>query len=192
MHAEKKLYIIAGCNGAGKTTASRRLLPALIDCTEFINADEIAYQLCPENVESVAMLAGRMMLIRISELLTIGNTFAIETTLSTKSYKETVLFAQTIGYKVILIYYWLTTVDLAIDRVKSRVSKGGHNIENEVIIRRYKRGIDNLFNIYLPLVNECLIFDNTKVDYELFAVKTNATSFYIINQEKWKKLNQNK
>ena len=138
------------------------------------------------------MLAGRMMLIRISELLTIGNTFAIETTLSTKSYKETVLFAQTIGYKVILIYYWLTTVDLAIDRVKSRVSKGGHNIENEVIIRRYKRGIDNLFNIYLPLVNECLIFDNTKVDYEFFAVKTNATSFYIINQEKWKKLNQNK
>ena len=77
---------------------------------------------------------------------------------------------------------------MAIDRVKSRVLKGGHNIENQVIERRYNRGINNLINIYLPLVNECLIFDNTNLDYELFAVKTDANSFYIINQEKWKTL----
>jgi predicted ABC-type ATPase len=185
---DKKLYIIAGCNGAGKTTASRRLLPSLINCTEFINADEIAFQLCPHNVESVAFLAGRMMLDRVSIQFSLSKTFAIETTLSTKSYKEKVIFAQAEGYIVVLIFYWLNSVELAIDRVKSRVLKGGHNIENQVIERRYNRGINNLINIYLPLVNECLIFDNTNLDYELFAVKTDANSFYIINQEKWKTL----
>lgn len=121
----KKLYIIAGCNGAGKTTASKRFLPDLIDCIEFINADEIAFKLCPENVESVAFVSGRMMLVRISELLSSGETFAFETTLSTKSYKETINYAQSIGYNVVLIFYWLNSVELAIERVESRVLKGG-------------------------------------------------------------------
>jgi len=192
MSKNKKLYIIAGCNGAGKTTASKRLLPDLIDCVEFINADEIAYCLCPENVESVALQAGRIMLNKISELLIQGNTFAIETTLSTKTYNQTILFAQSIGYRVVLIFYWLNSVELAMDRVQSRVLKGGHNIKNDVIKRRYVRGIHNLFNIYIPLVDECLIFDNTNVDYELFAVKTNASSFYIINTKKWEILSQKK
>lgn len=191
MSNEKKLYIIAGCNGAGKTTASKRFLPDLIDCIEFINADEIAFKLCPENVESVAFVSGRMMLERISNLLSSGMTFAFETTLPTKSYKETIIYAQSIVYNVILIFYWLNSVELAINGVESRVIKGGHHIDIEIIRRRYKRGIINLFQIYITLVNECLIFDNTNVDYELFAIKTNLSSFYIINPEKWKALNKN-
>ncbi len=189
MSDEKKFYIIAGCNGAGKTTASKRLLPDLINCTEFINADEIAFKLCPEDVSSVAFFAGRLMLVKMNELFNRGDTFAIETTLSSRSYRHTIIHAQSIGYIVVLLYYWLNSIDLAIDRVKSRVLKGGHHIESDVIQRRYTRGILNLFNIYIPLVDECLIFDNTYIDYELFAVKTNSSSFYIINPEKWEMLN---
>jgi len=83
-----KLYIIAGCNGAGKTTASFTILPEVLGCKEFINADEIAKGLSPFQPESVAMQAGRIMLARMDELLQKGETFAFETTLATKSYKQ--------------------------------------------------------------------------------------------------------
>ena len=83
---EKNLYIISGCNGAGKTTASYTVLPEILDCKEFVNADEIARGLSPFNPDSVAIEAGRLMLKRIDELLEKGETFSIETTLATKSY----------------------------------------------------------------------------------------------------------
>ena len=82
----KNLYIISGCNGAGKTTASYTVLPEILDCKEFVNADEIARGLSPFNPESVAIEAGRLMLKRIDELLEKDATFSIETKLATKSY----------------------------------------------------------------------------------------------------------
>ena len=88
------LYIIAGCNGAGKTTASYSVLPDLLECREFVNADEIAKGLSPFNPESVAIEAGRLMLQRINLLLHQGKTFAIETTLATRSYASLVKKAQ--------------------------------------------------------------------------------------------------
>jgi hypothetical protein len=77
------LYIIAGCNGAGKTTASFTILPEMLNCKEFVNADNIAAGLSPFNPESVAMEAGRLMLLRIHELMRSGVDFAFETTLPT-------------------------------------------------------------------------------------------------------------
>lgn len=85
---EKNLYIIAGCNGAGKTTASFTILPEIINCKEFVNADEIAKGLSPFQPEKVAFESGRIMLNRIDELLKENESFAFETTLSTKSYKN--------------------------------------------------------------------------------------------------------
>ena len=116
-----KLYIIAGCNGAGKTTASYTVLPEILDCREFVNADEIAKGLSPFNPSSVAIEAGRLMLKRIGELLSAGVSFSVETTLSTRSYINLIHQAQSQGYSVSLIYFWLNSPELAIERVKQRV-----------------------------------------------------------------------
>ncbi len=163
------LYIIAGCNGAGKTTASFTVLPEMLDCEEFINADEIARGLSPLNPDKEAIEAGRIMLLRIGKLIENRKEFAFETTLATKSYKNTIQKAKQAGYNVTLLFFWLTSVDLAKERVKQRVREGGHNIQENVITRRYKAGIINLFNIYLPICDYWMLFDNSLTPSELIA-----------------------
>lgn len=167
----KRLYIISGCNGAGKTTASFNILPEILSCKEFVNADEIARGISPFQPEKVAVEAGRLMLNRILELMEDGEDFAFETTLSTRSYKNRVIEAQQKGYFITLIYYWLETPQLAEKRVELRVKEGGHNIPKDVINRRYLKGIQNLFNIYMPVCDYTMIFDNSRPEpvlvYEL-------------------------
>ena len=101
------LYIIAGCNGSGKTTASFTILPEVLNCKEFVNADEIASGLSPFQPENVAIESGRIMLTRINELIEKGESFAFETTLSTKSYRQKVIVAQQAGFRVSLLFFWL-------------------------------------------------------------------------------------
>jgi predicted ABC-type ATPase len=182
---EKNLYIISGCNGAGKTTASFTILPEILDCKEFVNADEIAKGLSPFQPEKVAFESGRIMLNRINDLLNQQESFAFETTLSTLSYQSKIMEAKNKGYTVTLLFFWLQNIDLAIERVKNRVFEGGHNIEVEVIKRRYYRGIKNLFDIYLPIVDGCLLFDNSEGNHELLMQKTIDGAFHIINQPKF-------
>jgi predicted ABC-type ATPase len=155
------LYIIAGCNGAGKTTASLTILPEILDCREFVNADNIAAGISPFNVEAVAIEAGRIMLQRIDELLAHGADFAIETTLATRSYVALVHKAKGLGYKVSLIYIWLNSPDMALERVAERVKNGGHNIPVDVIQRRYYAGISNLFKLFIPICDFWTIADNS-------------------------------
>lgn len=170
--AEKNLYIISGCNGAGKTTASYSVLPKLLDCKQFVNADEIAKGLSPFCPESVAIQAGKLMLLRIEELLASDETFSIETTLATRSYSELVKRAQEKGYKVTLLYFWLNSPELAVERVARRVSEGGHNIPKDVIYRRYEKGLKNLFNIFIPIVDSWMIVDNGVEPREIIAKGT--------------------
>ena len=158
----KKLYIIAGCNGAGKTTASFNILPDILGCKEFVNADEIARGISPFQPDKVAIEAGRIMLKRINELMNSGVDFALETTLSSLSYRQFIKEAQSKGYYVTLLYYWLETPQLATERVTRRVASGGHFIPEEVIIRRYTKGINNLFKYYLDLCDNTMVFDNSK------------------------------
>jgi predicted ABC-type ATPase len=186
--SDKNLYIIAGCNGAGKTTASFTILPEIIDCKEFVNADEIAKGLSPFQPETVAFEAGRIMLKRVDELLNINENFAFETTLSTRSYKTKIIEAKEKGYTTTLLFFWLQNVELAQARVKIRVSEGGHNIQPEVIERRYYRGIKNLFEIYLPIIDGALIFDNSNGKHELLAEKTVDGRLNIIDQLKFNQL----
>jgi predicted ABC-type ATPase len=181
----KNPYIVAGCNGAGKTTASFTILPEILDCKEFVNADEIAKGLSPFQPESVAFESGRIMLNRIAELLQENKSFAFETTLSTKSYKSKIIEAKSKGYRVTLLFFWLQNIELAKERVKIRVSEGGHNIESDVIERRYIRGIKNLFDIYLSIVDGALIFDNSEGQHELLADKQIDGILNIKNQAKF-------
>jgi predicted ABC-type ATPase len=183
--SNKNLYIISGCNGAGKTTASFTILPEILDCKEFVNADEIARGLSPFQPEKAAFESGRIMLNRINELLHATENFAFETTLSARSYKTTILEARKKGYTITLLFFWLETVELAKERVAIRVSEGGHNIDSEIIERRYKKGIKNLFDIYLPIIDGALIFDNSKGKHELLAEKTIDGQLTIINQPKF-------
>ncbi|MBQ2344023.1 MAG: zeta toxin family protein [Prevotella sp.] len=157
----KNLYIISGCNGAGKTTASYTVLPEILNCKEFVNADEIARGLSPFNPESVAIEAGRLMLQRIDFLLEKDTSFSIETTLSTKSYINLVRRAQEKGFSVRILFFWLNSSELAIRRVAERVAKGGHNIPEPIIRRRYTAGLKNLFNLFMDQVDYWDIYDNS-------------------------------
>jgi predicted ABC-type ATPase len=165
----KHLYIIGGPNGAGKTTASYSVLPKILECREFVNADEIARGLSPFNPESVAIEAGRLMLRRIAELLRRNESFSIETTLATRSYFRLIEQAHRQGYDVTLLYFWLRTPEQAIERVAERVSKGGHNIPSNVIRRRYQEGLDNLFHIYMPIVDTWVLVNNSMTPRSIVA-----------------------
>ncbi len=128
------------------------------------------------------------MLERINELLESKENFAFETTLATKSYKSILLLARERGYNVTILFFWLQNVDLAIERVKTRVLEGGHSIDSDVIKRRYKRGIKNLFEIYLPIADEVMIFDNSEAKHDLIAEKISDTNTDVLNETKFNQL----
>jgi predicted ABC-type ATPase len=183
------LYIIAGCNGAGKTTASFTILPEMLNCKEFVNADSIAAGLSPFNPESVAIEAGRLMLSRIRELMKSGVDFAFETTLATRSYVSLVKAAQRASYKVTLLFIWLDSPETAIQRVADRVAEGGHHIPEDVIKRRYFRGIFNLVNLYIPVCDRWIVINNKTVVPELIARGTPSGENMVNNHYIWDVIN---
>ncbi|MDR1116337.1 MAG: zeta toxin family protein [Tannerella sp.] len=165
------LYIISGCNGAGKTTASYAILPEMLNCREFVNSDEIAKGLSPFNADTmaVAVEASRIMYRRIRELIEMAETFALETTLASRSIAKLAKNAQSKSYNVTLLYFWLNTPDLAVERVKNRVAAGGHNVNEQTIRRRYRTGILNLFDLYMPICDYWMITDNSLSPMEVVA-----------------------
>lgn len=184
---EKRIHIIAGPNGAGKSSLARIvLLPQFLKTNEFVNADEIAKNLSPENPEKSAAEAGRLMLKRMSHLLNEGMDFAFETTLSAKTYVNLIKKAKSLGYKINLIFLKLESSELAHQRVLNRVSKGGHNIELSIIQRRFQRGLDNLRN-YLEIVNTAAIYETSGSELIEIA-KKDEDELIIINKILWEKI----
>jgi predicted ABC-type ATPase len=181
------LYIIAGCNGAGKTTASYTLFPEILNCKEFVNADEIAKGLSPFQPESVSFQAGRIMLERIKFLINQQVDFAFETTLSTKSYLPLINEAKSKGYSTVLFFLWLDSADLAKERVKERVLKGGHSIPQEIIERRYHRGLKNL-PLFLPHVDNWFIGNYSDRNLEIISLGGKAIEIVVYNDEIWNRI----
>lgn len=167
-----RLYIISGCNGAGKTTASYSLLPEMLNCTQFVNSDEFAKGLSPFNPEKASIQASRFMIMKIRYLLQRDQDFAIETTLATRTLLKTVKMAQNAGYTVTLLYFWLNSPELAVERVRARVETGGHNIPEETIRRRYQVGIDYFFHYYAPVCERWILADNSQIPFRVIAEGT--------------------
>jgi predicted ABC-type ATPase len=183
-----RLYIISGCNGAGKTTASYSLLPEMLDCSEFVNSDEFAKSLSPFNPENASIQASRYMLMKIRYLLNKQRDFAVETTLATRTLLKTAKMAQKAGYTVTLLYFWLNSPELAIERVKARVATGGHNIPEETIRRRYQVGIDYFFHYYAPICERWILADNSQIPFRVIAEGSKNEVINIRDEETYEKI----
>lgn len=179
-----KLYIISGCNGSGKTTASYTLLPDLLNCREFVNSDEFAKSFSPFDPGAASVTASRYMLMKINYLLERRSDFAVETTLATRSLLKIVQQAQSLGYEVTVLYLWLNSPELAIQRVHSRVESGGHNIPDAVVRRRYVMGLQYLFDAYIPVIDRWVLADNSKPPFQVVAEGTRGVQ-YIKDNEKY-------
>jgi len=166
---EPNLYIIAGPNGAGKTTFARKFLPDYVKCLEFINADLIAGGLSPFVPERAAIRAGRIMVEQIQSLSAQRRDFGFETTLSGKTYVKLFEELKEKGYRINLFFLWIGNADLAIERIADRVRKGGHSIPENVVRRRFAKGLTNFGNLYRPILDSWFIFDNSKATPKLVA-----------------------
>jgi predicted ABC-type ATPase len=182
------LYIIAGCNGAGKTTASYTLLPEMLNCKEFVNADEIARGLSPFQPDKAGIDAGKIMLTRIKELIKLQLDFSFETTLSARHFVNLIKDSQQQGYFVTLVFFWLNSVELAIERVKMRVSDGGHDIPEDTIKKRYKSGIANLIKMYIPVCDYWMVLNNSVTPFQLISEGLQNNKIEIKEKVIWDKI----
>ncbi|GMT47715.1 MAG: hypothetical protein IEMM0007_1281 [bacterium] len=159
---EKVCYIIAGPNGAGKTTFAKEFLPVEAGCFNFINADLIAQGLAPFQPNKAMIKAAKLMIHQIHESVRKEESFAFETTLSGRIYIKKISEMKAKGYKIIIYFLKLVSVELAIERVKLRVAQGGHNIPQEDIVRRFERSWINFQTIYKLLADSWVVFDTSE------------------------------
>ncbi|MBO8448974.1 MAG: zeta toxin [Bacteroidetes bacterium] len=184
------LFIISGCNGAGKTTASYTLLPEMLECRQYVNSDEFAKGLAPFDPGSVSVQASRLMLLRIRYLLRRKEDFSIETTLATRSLLKMITEAQAEGYSVTLLYFWLNSPDLAVARVKARVAAGGHNIPEETIRRRYRVGLGYFFRDYAPICDRWILADNSEVPFRVIAEGSRNETTVVKDHQTFEKIKE--
>src|SRR5258706_9202425 len=159
-----RVIVLAGPNGAGKSTAAPFLLHSALRVSEFVNADVIAQGLSAFNPENAAMEAGRVMLERLRALADAREDFAFETTLASRSFAKWIAGLLQTGYEFHLFFFYLNDAEWAVQRVSRRVQLGGHSVPEDMIRRRYQRGLHNLFNLYIPLTTTWRIYDNMRED----------------------------
>jgi predicted ABC-type ATPase len=165
------LCIIGGCNGAGKTTLARELLPRM-GLMRFLNADEIARGLSPLDPTLTAFKAGRLLIEEARSLLARGESFAIESTLSGKTYVAMLRDAKAKGYHVVLHYIVISSATQAVGRVALRVTHGGHHVPEDDVRRRFERSRRHFLADYLPLADEWVLWDNAAPPHQRIADST--------------------
>ena len=183
----KEIVILGGPNVAGKTTAAKKLLPKFPEVQEFLNADEFARAIAPDDPESAAFAAGRKMLDRMQELIASGTSFGIESTLSGRSYIRILENCKRAGWRITILYLWLPRVEDAIERVARRVKEGGHGIRPDVIRRRYLSGAKNFVKYYMELADELEVYDNSFKRARI-ASRTQGSVIAIRDAKRWSKL----
>jgi len=156
-----QVIIIAGPNGAGKSTLAPFLLRDRFGPTEYVNADTIALGLSAFQPEKVAIESGRIMLKRLHDLAQQRMSFAFESTLASRSYAPWISRLCRQGYNFHLLFLWLLSPDLAVQRVRERVRLGGHDVPEEVIRRRYRQGVRNFFRLYQRLTETWGVYENS-------------------------------
>ncbi len=164
------IYVIAGCNGAGKTTFAKEFLLKEVNCPNFLNADYLALGLSPLSPELAAMKAGRLLMAEFRELVRRKETFALESTLSGKTYVRLLKHARKIGFEIELHFLWLSSTTQAIARVHQRVRLGGHDVPVADIRRRFKRGLEHLVNDYLPMAARWMVWDGRGLPAKRLAI----------------------
>lgn len=177
------ISIIAGPNGAGKSTCGPAVLQNHFHISEFVNADTIATGLSAFNPETVAISASRIMLKRIKQLAESKVNFAFETTLASRTFAPWIKHLKQQGYQFTLVYFWLHTPELAIERVAERVRFGGHSVPTETIKRRYQKSISNFFGLYQPLADHWCFLDNSDKENPVLIAEGNQVSNIIVHQK---------
>jgi predicted ABC-type ATPase len=182
-----QVIVIAGPNGAGKTTLAPFLLRDRLGVLEYVNADPIAQGLSGFDPGSVAVKAGRVMLSRLHDLAEQRKTFAFESTLAAKHYDGWIKKLRDEGYVFQLMFLWLQSADLAVQRVRERVRAGGHDVPEEVIRRRYAAGLKNFSRLYEPLADTWAAYDNSDLpDPMIIAQGGQGEGQSIFHADLWK------
>ena len=170
----KNVYIIAGSNGAGKTTFAKTFLAEYAKCDHFVNADLIALGLSPFSPRQAAIKAGKLVLEQIKQFTDAGIDFGFETTLSGVTYLKYLQRLKQEGYTIHIFFLWIPGFELAIGRIKDRVEQGGHSVPSEDVKRRFGRSLENFWKEYRPLAEQWMLFDNSQTTPQLIARKQNA------------------
>jgi predicted ABC-type ATPase len=181
------LVVVAGPNGAGKSTTAAALLRDALAVTEFVNADVIATGLSGFQPEGSAIAAGRVMLDRLHELARRRIDFAFETTLASRGLAPWLRDLGASGYQVHVVFLWIPTADLAVQRVQERVRSGGHDVPEDVVRRRFARGVRNFSTLYRPLAHAWHVYDNSESPGPVLIARGRGLLVEkICNEERWR------
>jgi predicted ABC-type ATPase len=181
------VVVVAGPNGAGKSTVAPSLLQDTLGAAPFVNADAIERELPSSSTSGASGAAGRIMLQRMRAIGRRRESFAFETTLASRSFAPWLTVLKGEGYAVDVVFLWLPSVETAITRVVDRVARGGHDIPRDTIRRRYRRGLRNFFDLYLPLASTWRVYDSSDLTLSLIAQGLEGGTRRVYDEGKWRR-----